>query len=259
MPFTPSHIAAILPLRARGDKGLVFAALAAGSMSPDFCYYLPISTLLFTSPPTHSVGGILTWDLLYGWVMWLAWRFAAVSLHDLAPDPIRSRWQPAKWPTAVRAWLLVVLSVLVGTTTHVLWDEFTHAGRFGAIHIALIAATYTTPLGAFQGHQILQYASGAIGLLIVIWVGILQPSKDRGPRPSPKLARITVWLVSLSALVAGAIQIFALAGRTGLRAMAFPVITTAIATALLTLALITAGHALLSCRRTRLRGKTKLS
>lgn len=244
VPFTPSHIAAILPLRGRRDRGLPLAALAAGSMSPDLPYFQPIVDWRLMSPPTHSVAGILTWDLLFGIVMWVVWRAGAEPLHDLAPDPIRSRWRPAGWPTKVRAWLMVVPAVLVGTVTHVLWDEFTHAGRFGATQIAAIGASYSMPWGPFPGYRLLQYASGAIGLAIVFWVGLRQPSRDPRPRPRPGLARVAAWLVPLSGLTAAAMRSSALEDPTDLRALAFAAITAAIATATTVMVLLTAGHAL---------------
>lgn len=253
MPFTPSHIAAILPLRGRDNLGFPLAALAAGSMSPDLPYFQPVVDWRLMSPPTHSVAGVLTWDLLFGIVMWVVWRAGAEPLHDLAPEPIRSRWQPAGWPTNVRSWLMVVPSVLVGTATHVLWDEFTHAGRFGATQISAIGASYPTSWGPFPGYRLLQYASGVIGLAIVIGVGLRQPSRNPEPRPRPRLARAAAWLVPLSALTAAAVRGSALDDRTDLRALAFAAITTAIATATTVAVLLIAGHALAGKGRRTLR------
>lgn len=53
MPFTPAHVAAVLPLR--GRWGLPFAALAAGSMSPDLPYFLPFT---LTRAATHSIWSV---------------------------------------------------------------------------------------------------------------------------------------------------------------------------------------------------------
>lgn len=243
MPFTPSHIAAILPLRGRG-RGLPLAALAAGSMSPDLPYFQPVATWRFLSPSTHSLAGILTWDLVFGIAMWVVWRAVANPLHDLAPDVIRSRWRPAGWPTSVPGWLIVVPAVLIGAVTHVLWDEFTHIGRFGATHILAIAASYPMPWGPFPGYRLLQYASGVIGLAIVVWVGARQRSLIPEPSPRPSLARATAWLVPLSALTAASIRVAALEDPADLRALAFAGITTAVGTGTAVLLLLIVGHAL---------------
>lgn len=248
MPFTPSHVAAILPFRGRGGRGLPLAALAAGSMSPDLPYFQPVADWRFMSPPTHSPAGILTWDLLFGIALWLAWRTGARPLHDLLPGPVRLRWRPAGWPPDRRAWLTVVPAVLVGAATHVLWDEFTHAGRFGTTWLPAVAADYPTPWGPFPGYRLLQYASGTIGLAIVIWIGARQPSRDPEPRPRPALARLAGWLVPLSAVTAAAMRISTLEDPGDLRTLGFAATTAAVGTGAVTLALITAGHALTSGR-----------
>lgn len=246
VPFTPSHIAAVLPLRGRGVAGLPFAALAAGSMSPDLPYFLPFADWRVVSPPTHTVAGILTWDVLFGLAMWAVWRAGAEPLHDLVPDLIRQRWRPATWPASPRVWLMVVPAVLIGAATHVLWDEFTHARRFGATQITAIGASYLTPWGQFQGYRLLQYASGAIGLAIILWVGLRQLARDAGPRPRPRLARANTWLVPLFALTAAVIRVATLEGLHDLRALTFAAITAAISAAITVVILITTGHALAS-------------
>lgn len=105
MPLTPAHVAAVLPLRGRWN--LPFAALAAGSMSPDLGYFLPFSSRM-PRHATHSVVGIVTWDLLFGVAMWLVWRWAvppcenchqqqSVPDGDLQPHshPLGG---PLRWP-----------------------------------------------------------------------------------------------------------------------------------------------------------------
>lgn len=248
VPFTPSHIAAVLPLRGRRGVGLPLAALAAGSMSPDLPYFQPFADWRLLSPPTHTVAGILTWNVLFGIAMWVVWRGGAEPLHDLVPDLIRQRWRPASWPASPLAWLLVIPAVLIGAATHVLWDEFTHAGRFGATQITAIGASYLTPWGQFQGYRFLQYASGAIGLAIILWAGLRQPSGDAGPRPRPRLARAAAWLVPASALTAAVIRVTTLHELDDPRALAFAAITAAISAGIAVLILITASHALASNR-----------
>lgn len=248
MPFTPSHIAAVLPLRGRAGRGLPIAALAAGSMSPDLPYFQPFGDWRLLSPPTHSVAGILTWDLLFGIGLWALWRAGARPVHDLVPDLIRDRWRPPGRPTTGRGWGLAAVAVLIGAATHVLWDEFTHAGRFGTTHLAAIAALYPTPLGELPGYRILQYASGAVGLLIVGWVGLRQPVYVQRPRPRPRLALAAAWLVPLAGLAAAAARLGTLPDPGGLRVAAFAGITAAIGGAVVVAILVTAGHALTTSR-----------
>ena len=242
MPFTPSHVAAILPLRGRAGVGLPLAALAAGSLSPDLPYFLPIPDWRVVSPLPHSLMGILTWDLLFGLVMWTAWRLGAGPLHDLAPDAIRRRWRPAGWPTTVGAAAMVVLALLIGAGTHVLWDSFTHAGRFGTQRFPILNTLIETPLRTLPAYRWLQYLSGVVGLVAVAWVGLRQPMSWDPPRRRPGLARAAVWLIPLGALVA-VVQRFSVVGYTGLRDAAFAIATASIAGAVATTLLLCLLHA----------------
>lgn len=227
MPFTLSHIAAVLPLRARSGPGLPLAGLAAGSMSPDVPYFLPLVNWQTLSPPTHSLAGLVTWDLGFGLLLWWGWRSLAGAVHDLAPAWVRRRWQPADWPERGAAWLLVAAAVLVGAVTHVLWDEFTHGGRFAATSFEWVAATYPTPWGAFQGYRLLQYASGVAGLAIVVMVGWRQPVGPLPPAPNPRLAVAAWWLVPAAAVVVALVRVVAFPVAS-MRGSAFVAVTTAI-------------------------------
>ncbi len=242
MPFTPSHVAAILPLRGRAGVGLPLAALAAGSLSPDLPYFLPIPDWRVVSPLPHSLMGILTWDLLFGLVMWTAWRLGAGPLHDLAPDAIRRRWRPAGWPTTVGAAAMVVLALLIGAGTHVLWDSFTHAGRFGTLRFPILNTLIETPFRTLPAYRWLQYLSGVFGLVAIAWVGLRQPTISDAPRRRPGLARAAVWLIPLGALAA-VVQRFSVVGYTGLRDAAFAIATSSITGAAAALLLICAVHA----------------
>lgn len=80
MPFTPSHVAAILPLRGRLSGTLPFAALAIGSVAPDLPYYLPGLNVL--SAFTHRAWAVPSIDVALGLTAWLLWRWLAPALHE---------------------------------------------------------------------------------------------------------------------------------------------------------------------------------
>ena len=164
MPFTGSHPAAVLPLFRLGLP----SALVIGSMAPDLPYYLPIPV---HSELTHSATGIVGVDLLFGLLSFAIWRLlveplaiavAPVGLRRRLPEPPppRSwRWQPGD----LRRGLVLVFSLLAGATTHVLWDEFTHVGRFGYRHLSWLADLH----GPLAGYRWAQYGSGVFGLLVL--------------------------------------------------------------------------------------------
>lgn len=236
MPFTPAHVAAVLPLR--GRWGIPFAALAAGSMSPDLSYFLPFT---LTRSATHSIWSIPTWDLLLGMAMWLAWRWAAPALHDMAPGPIRRRWRPYR--KLHSRWWVVPLAVMIGSATHVVWDSFTHTGYPGS-SIAALAATYPSPIGPMAGYRWLQYTSGAVGLGLVLWTGYRQPVRQTPPRRKPFLAVIVPAVLFAGALIGVAIRTAVMVAPGGRRGLVFTSVTSSISGAGLSLILLCLVHAL---------------
>jgi hypothetical protein len=238
MPFTPSHVAAVLPLRRSGV--LPFAALAIGSMSPDLPYYLP--GLRRLGALTHTAWAIPTLDLALGVAAWLVWRWLAPAARELSPTPIRRRW---RLPSTRPRWWGVLAAVTIGAATHVLLDEFTHAGRFGATHIAALAASYPSPLGGrWEGYRWAQYLGGALGLVALAWVAgrsAVHPVESAPPR----LARWLPWTAVAAGIVgaAGAIGL-AGGGSIGPRAAVFTALTGGIGASVMAVAGLAIVHRL---------------
>ncbi|MEW9551282.1 DUF4184 family protein [Nonomuraea sp. NPDC050783] len=163
MPFTPAHIAAVVPLisAARVRRLADPWALAAGAMAPDLPIFLPF---LPDYADWHSWIGVLTID-----------PAAAVLLvllfHHLLRDPLIALLPPA---LAGRAALLspgrlrlpsVLAGAVIGAATHVVWDSFTHSTgpvRWGGWLSAEV-------FGVLPLFRFLQYTSSAIGLAVVVW------------------------------------------------------------------------------------------
>jgi hypothetical protein len=142
VPFTLSHAAAVLPA-VRGDGSgrgrLVPAVLVAGSFAPDMTYFAAsvVSGGMEFGAVTHSFTGVFTVDVLIAWVLvgvWLALREPLVALLPRAAQGrvaalVRCGTPPRKASFAL-AFRWYVCAVL-GALTHVVWDAFTHAGRWG--------------------------------------------------------------------------------------------------------------------------------
>ena len=238
MPFTPAHVAAVLPLRRRG--GLPFSALVVGSMIPDLPYYLPGH--LVPTPATHSVPGIVTWDLLLGLAVWALWCVLRPRVYDVAPQLLRSRWRRPE--SGFTGWSRAPLAVIIGAATHVLWDEFTHAGRFGATYFAVLAHTYPSPLGPLEGYRYLQYASGVIGLLLLFWAWYRTPRVVPSDRIHPRLARIAPVIV-IAGGAAATVCRFSVDGATDLRSVGFALLTAAIGGAMASIGALCVVHSAL--------------
>lgn len=135
MPFTASHIAAVLPMvRTR----LIPSALVIGSMAPDLPYCFP---LFIPARVTHSVVGVVAVDVALGAVALAVWHLVlAEPLWATAPRQVRERLARPRVPAVRqllrgRLLLLGYASLAIGAATHVVWDAFTHHGRWGGQHI----------------------------------------------------------------------------------------------------------------------------
>lgn len=205
MPFTGSHPAAVLPLL---RTPLVPSALVIGSMSPDLLYYLalPDPVRWRWSEVSHSPLGVWGFDLATGLLAFGLWQVLIVPLAvAVAPRALRDRLGP-ELPVPVRDQVssprtvaLIVTSLWVGAITHVVWDEFTHPGRWGTENIPWLAEQH----GLLAGYRWGQYASSVFGLVLIGWVLVRwwlrtapQPGAQRVPPLRPAVSA-GVWAVVL--------------------------------------------------------------
>ena len=86
MPFTLSHAAVAAPLARRG---LILSAVAIGSMTPDFEYFLRLS---MNSRWSHSLPGVLTFCLPVS--ILVLWLFHGYMMQQVASVPDRLSAQP---------------------------------------------------------------------------------------------------------------------------------------------------------------------
>jgi hypothetical protein len=178
VPVTLAHPAAVLPLR---GLGLPLSALVIGSMAPDLPVLAQTWGLYAFS---HSLAGIVTLDLALTLGLLAFWDLLGRdALVDTAPAAVRDRL-PGRARIGRRAWLLAPLAAVVGSTTHTVWDAFTHAGRWGVRHVAWLEETH----GALPGQQWAQFASGILGL-VVVGGAILHHVRSL-PRSAPRPRRL---------------------------------------------------------------------
>jgi hypothetical protein len=197
MPFTPSHVAAILPF---ARTPLLPAGLAIGSMAPDLPYFVPIG---FSRELTHSVLGAVVADVPMGIVCYLIWVLVLrAPLLDFSPRWLHDRFRVRRsgrplWATA----LLLLAALAVGVATHLAWDSFTHPDGWVVLHVAALRA-YLGPLPASRW---LQYASSVFGLVaLAIWViGWARSTRaeSRDYLRIGRIGRLVLWLATAGTLV----------------------------------------------------------
>lgn len=212
MPFTPSHAIVALPFV---RTPLVPAAIAIGAMTPDLPLF--VRGLGLTYPFTHTFGN-LVWTSLVALVLFLVWRVVLrPAAGELAPGWLARRlpqeWSVGGVEAAGRAVgvglgrqaypVLLAVSLMLGVLSHIVWDLFTHEGRWGVALFPALGDMW----GPLQGFKWLQHGSSVFGLVgIAIWAG-LRLRRTR-PRPSlrqrlPFAARVA-WWASLPVILAGA-------------------------------------------------------
>ncbi|HEX5857583.1 MAG TPA: DUF4184 family protein [Microbacterium sp.] len=204
MPFTPSHAVVALPfVRTR----LIPAAIAVGAMAPD----LPLFVRVLV--PRYSVTHDLVWlplTTLLALALLLVWRCVLrPAARELAPVWLAERL-PRPWDAGSRAAVretfpsgrgvvLLFASLALGVVSHIVWDLFTHEGRWGVSAIPALAAHW----GPLTGFKWLQHGSSVVGLAIiaawaVVWLARRMPGGV--DRTLPGWVR-WAWWVSLPAFL----------------------------------------------------------
>ena len=193
MPFTPAHPAVVLPfLRVRH---LSATALIAGSIAPDFEYFLKMQEGAIHS---HTWPGLFYFDLPITIILCFLFH-SVVKLNLIANMPA---WLQARFQDTLQfdllAWIkqrpaLFVLSCLIGCSTHLVWDSFTHRDGY----FVNVLWFYEDSVVPFEGARYplwyaLQHLSTYIGMFFVIVYILLKPTIKSYQREKPT---VSYWLV----------------------------------------------------------------
>ncbi|MDX3060072.1 DUF4184 family protein [Streptomyces sp. NE06-03E] len=192
MPFTLSHAAAVLPGIRRSGAGrgpLVASALVAGSFAPDVTYYADtvVPGAMEFGEVTHGAWGVFTVDVLITGALVALWLMLRDPLVALLPGAaqgrvhafVRGRRREPGRPVLPEAGWFVV-SAVIGSATHVVWDAFTHHDRWGTELVPGLDRSVA-------GHpvfQIVQYGSSAVALAVLAWF-TYTGLRRMGPAPAP--------------------------------------------------------------------------
>ncbi|MET3654285.1 DUF4184 family protein [Dyella japonica] len=202
MPFTVSHIAAVLPLRRHCSMD-VFVALAIGSMMPDMHYFLPVLREHWPLPSHHLIS-LPLFCLPAGWLLWRLWRplWVPVSMVDGHEPPVPAPWR-------------VMLALIVGALTHLAWDACTHANYGLGLYLpALGQPLFRVDHAAISAANLLQYGSSVAGLLVLVMAA--WPARQRFVHGMREGVAVS-WLVAALFVVAilTALLTFALTWNMG--------------------------------------------
>lgn len=181
MPFTLAHPAAIYPLR--HVRYLASIPLVVGSMTPDAVGFLFPHAMAYS----HTVKGTLVADLAMGYGLLVLLMLLQAPLTVLLWEPHRSFLRQAwsRYFLTSANWLVALPSLLIGSWTHIVWDSFTHPGRWGVRHIPVLQQ----PIWLINEHpmeisHLLQYVCSVVGLAVVV-MWYLRSLRDSGFRHEP--------------------------------------------------------------------------
>lgn len=196
MPFTFSHPVLVLPLL---KKKRFFSAtgLIVGSIAPDFESFVKI-----TGPKiySHTWPGIFWFDLPLALVLCFVFHFVVREpLIENMPELFRSRLQEYRrinWATYfVKNLLVVLFSLIVGITSHLLFDAFTHLNLHNPDD-----TTSKIMVGHTRLYILIQYASSLLGLMILRWA-ILKMPKVKNVPSSGHMFKFWLYMMLISTLI----------------------------------------------------------
>ncbi|MFC6064587.1 DUF4184 family protein [Streptomyces ochraceiscleroticus] len=177
MPFTLSHAAAVLPAVRRNGTArgpLLVSALVAGSFAPDLTYFADtvVPGAMAFGEFTHAPAGVLTVDTLCAALLVGCWLLLRDPLLALLPATWRGRVGAlvtgpgqrqglSRGRFALRFWYSAVL----GALTHIVWDAFTHPGRWGVRQLPVLQE----PVAGWPVYAYVQYGTSAVALAALGW------------------------------------------------------------------------------------------
>lgn len=235
MPFTPTHIAAIVPVSFFSRGRLPFSALVIGSQIPDLPMFLP-GFPWFNERSLHTPLGLAAGCLPLGLLGFLWFQaFAKEPLVELLPVRLRQRLQsfcqPALEPTYA-FFVGVLVAIAIGAATHLFWDSFTHYDYWGyRLLPRMNREVFAYGDYSLELYKALQYGSSIVflPLMALMTIGWLK----RRPVESVPAARLSqkqraVWttLLLFLAPLAAAIWSVPFYFAVSLRAFAVECVTT---------------------------------
>ena len=173
MPFTLAHPVAVIFLNKYLKKWGVLSALIIGSMVPDFSYFLPLGVGRYE---THSIMALFWFCLPVGLGLFYLYHLLLYPvLFSILPTQLQQRLHGnivlGKLPAS--SFLSIVLCILIGAVTHIIWDTFTHPPRGLPVPLASLMQIILIQFDGytFYFYRLLQHLSSLIGIgLIIYWI-----------------------------------------------------------------------------------------
>jgi len=201
MPSPLAHPAASIPFT---KIGMVFSALVIGSIAPDLWYVIKVGPAFFS----YTITGLFVFDLPVGFIMlWLFQALVKWPLLSLLPVGLQRRLYNYAHGFSFRPlkrFGLVILSLLVGSLTHIIWDSFTHDYGWMVENFSFLRAVIgRTPL-----YDILQTLSTLVGIAILVyWFFRWLPTAPKGDRLASRFSgKVVAIFLALTAVTLAVVE-----------------------------------------------------
>lgn len=189
MPFTFSHPAIVLPavLLPRGWYSLT--GLVVGSVVPDFEYFLRMSMY---SKHSHTLDGLIRFDLPLAIILCFIFHLLVKNpLINNLPAFLRRRlitFNTFNWINAWRSkWPVIVVSILIGASSHLLWDAFTHQTGFFVTRLDALNHMISFGSAKIPIFKFAQHGSTIAGATLIVLFLYHIPSSNISGSESHKL------------------------------------------------------------------------
>lgn len=172
-------------------------------MIPDFPLFFPVVSYW----QSHDPAKVFTICLPFGVAAFVLFHmFLKIPLVSLCPRFLQERIAPyatAQLEISFRYWLFVFVAVVIGAYTHILWDSFTHGGRWGTRVVPAVNQIVTVGGHEIAIFKLLQHGSSVGGLLILAVLSIRLLSQNNPVEIPRQLSadRVTKFLAALLMIV----------------------------------------------------------
>ncbi len=182
MPFTPTHILAVIPIF-YVFRMFPMSALAIGALVPDFPMFFPLSTYHFS----HSPHGVVLYCIPTAMVFYFIFeKLGRTFVRDISPKWIRVRcaqYSETSPTMSAKRLILLCIAFAIGSSTHIVWDAFTHEWGWGIGLLPVLTESASILGFSLPFYKLIQHGSTIIGLpllaaLSVILIYKRQPQID---------------------------------------------------------------------------------
>lgn len=201
MPFTGAHPSLFLPFLRH--RRLSATGLIAGSISPDFEYFIKMSS---GSNHSHTIAGIFYFDLPVSILIALIFhQVIKRPLSDHLPEVLKKRDILEKdfdfIPYLKKNFFRLAGCILIGVTSHLAWDGFTH--NTWVIRQIPVYQMISLRVGKldYPLFYLLQQVSTTLGSLAMVIYVLILPVKSTQPN-AVKSKFKWFWTLTLTLTVA---------------------------------------------------------